>query len=357
VAVPLAQTWAVTRHVLWHKLRRTPRYAVVLMLEPLLRCNLACPGCGKIQQPPDVLRRQLTPAQCFNAAQQCGAPIVSIAGGEPLLHPQIAEIVEGLVARKKFVYLCTNAVKLEASLDQFQPDQRLTLSVHLDGPQAVHDEAVGQTGVFDRAIRAIRAALASGFRVTTNMTLFHGADVDRLRRHFDQIIELGVEGMMISPGYAYAQAPHQAGFLSRESTRELFRRLLKQRNPKWRFHQTPLFLEFLQGRYDLQCTPWGNPTYNVFGWQRPCYLLNEGHAESFTQLLETTDWTRYGQAGGHPACRDCMVHCGYEPSALDATLGTPGGLLATVRSLLGGALTEQLPSKNATTVPARWGAD
>ena len=329
--IPIAQMLAVARHVLLKKLRRESRYPLVLMLEPLLRCNLACSGCGKIQHPADVLRRELTPDQCWSAAEQCGAPIVSIAGGEPLLHPQIAEIVRGLAARRKFVYLCTNALKLEASLAMFQRTKRLVFSVHLDGPRDVHDEAVGRAGVYDIAVQAIRAARRQGFRVTTNTTLFNRVDAERIRAHFDEIMQLGVEGMMLSPGYAYSTAPDQAGFLHREQTHQFFGQLLRDRKSRWRFNQTPLFLDFLQGHLDLDCTPWGNPTYNVFGWQKPCYLLDEAYCDTFDELLATTDWDRYGHASGNPKCRDCMVHCGFEPSAVQATLGSLRGIWATLR--------------------------
>jgi len=321
--------WAVVRHILACRLRGQRRYALVLMLEPLMRCNLACAGCGKIQYPPEVLRRQLTPEQCFRAAEECGAPIVSIPGGEPLLHPQIDEIVQGLVARKKYVYLCTNALLLEKHLDRFTPSKYLAFSVHLDGPREVHDRAVCRAGVFDTAVRAIRAALDRGFRVTTNTTLFNDADPEQYRRFFDFLMDLGVEGMTISPAYPYEKAPDQEHFLHAAETVRLFRQLLRPPNRRWRFNQSPLFLEFLQGRWPLQCTPWGNPTYNIFGWQRPCYLLQEGYASSFRELLDETDWASYGPASGNPRCTDCRMHCGFEPTAVAQTFSLRG-LWATV---------------------------
>jgi hopanoid biosynthesis associated radical SAM protein HpnH len=323
--------WTVARYVLGQRLRGVKRYPIVLMLEPLFRCNLACAGCGKIQHPADILRRNLTPEECFQAAEECGAPIVSIPGGEPLLHPQIAEIVEGLVARKKYVYLCTNAIKLEESLPLFTPSKYLTFSVHLDGPREEHDRAVCRPGVFDAAIAAIRAAKQAGFRVTTNTTLYAGVDPERIRGLFDQLADLGVEGMMVSPGYSYQKAPDQDHFLHRSQTEQLFRRLLDRPSRRWRFNQSPLFLEFLKGNYDLECTPWGNPTYNVFGWQRPCYLLDEGYAATFAELIGSTEWSRYGRHSGNPKCADCMVHCGYEPTAVDRTFGSLGGFLTTAR--------------------------
>ena len=336
MGIPLSQMWTVGAYVLGKKLRGVRRYPLVLMLEPLMRCNLACAGCGKIQHPPEILRRQLTPQQCWRAADQCGAPIVSIPGGEPLLHPQIAEIVAGLVDHKKYVYLCTNALRLEQSLDQFTPSKYFSFSVHMDGPREEHDRAVCREGTYDIAVAAIRAAVRAGFRVTTNTTLFDGADPQRMHGFFDEMMALGVEGMMVSPGYQYSKAPDQEHFLRREKTQTLMRRILAKAKKSWRFNQSPLFLEFLQGNWELECTPWGNPTYNIFGWQRPCYLLDEGYCDSFQELLDTTQWNNYGYTSGNPHCRDCMVHCGYEPTAVAATFGSIKGLLATARLVLWG---------------------
>jgi hopanoid biosynthesis associated radical SAM protein HpnH len=326
----------VASYVLSQRLRGVRRYPLVLMLEPLFRCNLACAGCGKIQFPAEILRKNLSPEACWRASDECGAPVVSIPGGEPLLHPQIDEIVAGLVQRKRYVYLCTNGLKLEESLDRFKPSRYLAFSVHLDGPREEHDHAVCRQGVFDVAIDAIRAARRRGFRVTTNSTLFAGANPERMRRFFDEISELGVEGMMISPGYSYAKAPDQDHFLARHQTQQLFGTILRNVKSHWKFNHTPLFLEFLRGRWDFECTPWGNPTYNVFGWQRPCYLLDEGYCETFDELMTTTNWDKYGHTSGNPKCRNCMVHCGYEPSAVAATFGTWRGLLATARMTLFG---------------------
>jgi len=334
VGVPISQMWTVARYVLAKRLRGEKRYPLVLMLEPLFRCNLACAGCGKIQHPAEVLRRHLTLQQCFDAVEECGAPIVSIPGGEPLLHPQIDRIVAGIVERRKYVYLCTNALRLEEALPRFKPSKYLSFSVHMDGPRAEHDAAVCREGVFDTAVRAIRAALAAGFRVTTNTTLYEGADPAELRGFFDHMMSLGVEGMMISPGYSYEKAPDQQHFLRRERTQQLFRQLLAGAPRRWRFNQSPLFLEFLQGNIHLKCTPWGNPTYNLFGWQRPCYLLDEGYAATFRELMDQTDWSRYGRESGNPKCRDCMVHCGYEPTAVATTFGSLSGLLTTAQAML-----------------------
>jgi len=324
--------WTVARYVLSQRLRRREKYPLVLMLEPLLRCNLFCAGCGKIQHPASVLKKELSPEQCFQAAEECGAPIISIPGGEPLLHPKIDEIVAGLVARKKYVYLCTNALRLEASLSKFKPSKYLAFSVHLDGFREEHDRAVSREGVYDIAIRAIKAALKAGFRVTTNTTLFDHAQPERYQDFFDAMMDLGVEGMMISPGYSYPKAPTQDRFLKRNQTKNFFRRLFSRNHKmRWRFNQSPLFLDFLQGLFDLECTPWGNPTYNVFGWQKPCYLIDDGYVNSFRELMETTDWDQYGHKSGNPSCRDCMVHCGYEPSAVAATFSSWRGFLRTVR--------------------------
>ena len=331
---PLSQAFTVAQYVIRQRLRGVKRYPLVLMLEPLFRCNLACAGCGKIQFPAEILRRHLSPEQCWAAAEDCGAPIVSIPGGEPLLHPEIDQIAAGLIKQRRFIYLCTNALKLKESLPRFKPSKYLAFSVHLDGPREEHDLAVCRAGTYDVAVQAIKAALASGFRVTTNTTLFRGADPQRMREFFDDVMRLGVEGMTISPGYSYEKAPDQDHFLARRQTTELFESILRHAKRSWRFNQTPLFLEFLRGKYDLECTPWGSPSYSIFGWQRPCYLIGEGYCQSFRELMETTDWSQYGQQSGNPKCRDCMVHCGYEPSAVAATFGSLGGLARTARATL-----------------------
>ena len=334
MGIPVSQMLAVARYVMKQRVARRARYPLVLMLEPLFRCNLACTGCGKIQYPAALLKSHLSVEACLAASDECGAPVVSIAGGEPLLHPRIAEIVRGLVERRRFVYLCTNALLLEDKLDEFEPDKHLSFSVHMDGPRAEHDLSVCRAGVYDTAVAAVRAALRRGFRVTTNTTLFEGANPERMRRFFDDMMELGVEGMMISPGYSYQKAPDQEHFLRRAQSHRLFARMLESPNRAWRFNQSPLFLQFLMGKRDFECTPWGNPTYNMFGWQRPCYLLQDGYARTFRELIEDTDWSRYGHASGNPRCRDCMVHCGFEPSAIDATFGSVRGMAATVASLV-----------------------
>jgi hopanoid biosynthesis associated radical SAM protein HpnH len=338
MSVPVSQMWAVASYVVKQRLRGRRQYPLVLMLEPLFRCNLACAGCGKIQYPAQILRKHLTVEQCLRAVDECGAPMVSIPGGEPLMYPDIGRLVEELVARQRYVYLCTNAILLKEKLgeDTFRPSKYLTFSVHMDGLREEHDEAVCREGVYDQAVEGIREALRRGFRVTTNTTLFDGAAPLRVRQFFDEMMDLGVEGMMLSPGYSYAKAPDQEHFLRTARTNELFSRILANPKRRWRFNQSPLFLQFLMGKRDYECTPWGNPTFNVFGWQRPCYLLQEGYAESFQDLLETTRWERYGRRSGNERCRDCMVHCGFEATAVHETFSTWKGFRDTVTATLTG---------------------
>lgn len=324
MGISIRQAATVGAYIFRKKMQGERRYPLVLMLEPLFRCNLACVGCGKIQYPGEVLKRNMPPEECFRAAEECGAPIVTVAGGEPLMHPQIVEIVAGLVARRKFVYLCTNAILMEKHLDRFEPSPYLTFSVHLDGMRERHDQLVDRKGIFDVAVRAIGEAKRRGFRVTTNTTVFEGERPEELQEMFDLLADLRIDGMMISPGYSYASAPDQEHFLQRERTKALFREVLApmktKRGRRWVFNHSPFYLRFLMGEIDYDCTPWGNPNYNLFGWQKPCYLLNDGYAQSFRELLETTEWDKYGHQSGNPKCRDCMVHCGYEPTAvIDAT--------------------------------------
>jgi hopanoid biosynthesis associated radical SAM protein HpnH len=328
--------WTVATYVLKQRLRGRKRYPLVLMLEPLFRCNLACAGCGKIQYPGEILRKNLTPEECFKAVDECGAPIVSIPGGEPLLHPQIDEIVKGLVERKKYIYLCTNAILLEKHLDRFTPSKYLSFSVHLDGDREDHDRAVCRDGIYDVAVSAIQSAVARGFRVTTNTTLYDNTDTDGVRKMFTTLMDMKVEGMMVSPGYPYEKAPDQDHFLRTRQTQSMFRRLLDGAPKGWKFNQSPLFLEFLRGNWQLECTPWGNPTYNIFGWQKPCYLMQEGYVSTFAELMELTEWDAYGRASGNKKCQDCMVHCGYEPTAVHETFNSWKGLLRAARVTLSG---------------------
>jgi hopanoid biosynthesis associated radical SAM protein HpnH len=326
MGIPLRQQIKVGAYVLGQKLRGNRRYPLVLMLEPLFRCNLTCAGCGKIDYPAPILNRRLSVQECLDAVDECGAPIVSIPGGEPLIHKDIVQIVEGITARRKFVYLCTNALLVEKKIDQFRPSPYLTFSVHLDGLKAHHDRSVCQAGVFERAVAAISLLRARGFRVNINTTLFDGTAAADVADFFDFVSkELDVEGITVSPGYAYERAPDQEHFLNRLKTKELFRsifRVGRERAGRWRLNHSSLYLDFLAGNQQYHCTPWGNPTRNVFGWQRPCYLLGEGYAASFQELMTTTDWDQYG-TGNYEKCADCMAHCGYEPTAVADAVARP----------------------------------
>lgn len=332
MGIPISQMWTVASYVLKQRLQGRERYPLTLMLEPLFRCNLACAGCGKIQYPAHVLKMNLSPEECFKAADECGAPTIAIPGGEPLMHPEIDKIVEGLVARKKYIYLCTNALLLKEKLHLFKPSKYLSFSVHVDGQKEHHDFSVCKEGGYEVAIEGIREAVKRGFRVTTNTTLFDGTDPNSVREFFDEMMELGVEGMMLSPGYSYDKAPDQTHFLGRARTRRLFRAMLSNRKENWRFNMSPLFLEFLMGKRHYKCTPWGMPTYNVFGWQKPCYLLQDGYAETFEELMATTKWEKYGTESGNSKCANCMVHSGYEASAVHDTFNTLKGFLSTVKA-------------------------
>ena len=339
MGVPLIQQYRVGRYILSQKLKGVKRYPLVLMLEPLFRCNLACPGCGKIDYEDNILDKRLSFDECMEAVDDCGAPIVSIPGGEPLIHKEIKQIVEGIVARKKFVYLCTNALLLEKRLDDFTPSPYLTFSVHLDGLEEHHDHAVNQKGTFKRAVAAIKAAKARGFRVNVNCTLFDQMTAEECAEFFDFCTnELQVEGITISPGYAYERAPDQEHFLQRGKTKELFRQIFRLKgDKKWQFSQSTLFMDFLAGNQQYDCTPWGNPTRNIFGWQKPCYLLSEGYAKTFKELMEDTAWDQYG-TGNYEKCANCMVHCGYEPTAVTDTVKHP---LKALKVFLKGVDTEK----------------
>ena len=329
MSVPLRQQFDIALYIIKQKLKGNKRYPLVLMLEPLFRCNLACAGCGKIDYPDEILNQRLTVEQCIEAVEECGAPVVSIPGGEPLLHKEMPLIVKALVDRKVYVTLCTNALLLEKKIDQFTPSPYFNFSVHLDGGKEDHDRAVCQEGVYVRAESAVRLALSKGFRVNINATLFNNADAGRTADFFDHMMDIGLNAITVSPGYAYERAPDQEHFLSRATTKNLFRDIfrigkarVKAGKQKWRFSQSSLFLDFLAGNQSYECTPWGLPTRNVFGWQRPCYLLGEGYAGTYKELMATTDWDKYG-TGRYEKCADCMVHCGYEPTAAENAFNNP----------------------------------
>ena len=337
MAIPLLQKTLVGAYVLRQHLVGVRRYPLALMLEPLFRCNLACAGCGKIDYPGEILDQRLSVDDCLDAVDECGAPVVSIAGGEPLLHKDMAAIAAGIVARRKFVYLCTNALLMERKLGEYRPSPFFTWSVHLDGDEAMHDRSVCRAGVYRRAVAAIERAKAAGFRVNVNCTLFNDAQPDRVADFFDALNDMEVDGITVSPGYAYERAPEQQHFLTRSRTRQLFRDIFArgQGGRRWGFSQSSLFLDFLAGNRTYRCTPWGNPTRTVFGWQRPCYLLGEGYARTFRELMDETDWDAYG-TGRYEKCADCMVHSGYEASAVRDTLAHP---LAAARVALRGVAT------------------
>jgi hopanoid biosynthesis associated radical SAM protein HpnH len=335
LAVPLIQAYRVGRYIAAKKLRGVKRYPLVLMLEPLFQCNLACAGCGKIDYPKEILQKRVSLEDALRAVDECDAPMVSIPGGEPLIHKDMPQIVAGIVARKKFVYLCTNAILLAKHIEEYTPSPYLTFSIHLDGGRERHDESVCQEGVFDKAVAAIRLARGKGFRVTINCTLFSGEDPDHVAAFFDEAMGLGIEGITVSPGYSYHHAPRQDVFLGRSASKRLFREIFKRgrkkgsSRPRWTFNHSALFLDFLAGNQAYECTPWSNPTYNVFGWQRPCYLLtDEGYAPSFKSLMEDTAWENYG-VGRNPACDNCMAHCGFEGTAVDDTFSHPLKALAS----------------------------
>lgn len=315
---PMSLQLTMFKYLVTQKMKGVEKYPLVMMLEPLFACNLECAGCGKIQYPVDILRKRLTPEECWESAEECGAPIVSIAGGEPLIHPEIDRIVEGFIERGKFIYLCSNALLLEKNLHRFKPSDKLIFSIHLDGVEATHDRMVCRDGVHKTAVSAIKKAKSLGFQVMTNSTIFQGESVEEFRRFFDENMALGIDGMMISPGYAYEKAPGQELFLKNEQTKAWFREALKDwRKMGWDFNHSPFYLDFLEGKREYDCTPWGNPLRNVFGWQRPCYLQSEGgYAKTFKELLETTDWSKYGHKSGNPKCANCMTHCGFEPSSV-----------------------------------------
>jgi hopanoid biosynthesis associated radical SAM protein HpnH len=339
LGVPLIQAYKVGRYIAGRKLRGVKRYPLVLMLEPLFQCNLACAGCGKIDHPKETLQKRMTVEDGLRAVDECDAPMVSIPGGEPLIHKDMPRLVAGIVERKKFVYLCTNAILLPKHIHEYTPSPYLTFSIHLDGSRERHDESVCQEGVFDKAVTAIRLARSKGFRVTINCTLFSGEDPALVAAFFDEAMALGIEGIMVSPGYSYHHAPRQDVFLGRSASKRLFREIFKRgrsdasgkrsSRSRWSFNHSGLFLDFLAGNQAYQCTPWSTPTFNLFGWQRPCYLLtDEGHAPTFKALMEDTKWQNYG-VGRNPACDNCMAHCGFEGTAVDDAFAHPFKALKT----------------------------
>jgi len=346
LGIPVLQMAQIGSYVVWQKLTGRKRFPLVLMLEPLFRCNLACAGCGKIDYPDEILNQRISKEDCLSAIDECGAPVVVIAGGEPLLHREMPQIVEGAIAKRKFVTVCTNALLLEKNLHLYKPSRYFNWSIHLDGDEGMHDKSVCQTGVYDRAVAALEKAKAMGFRVTINCTLFSDAEPQRVASFFERVSKLGIEGITVSPGYAYERAPDQQHFLNRTKVKTLFRDIFRlgRGGKAWPFFQSTLFLDFLAGNRTYQCTPWGNPARTVFGWQRPCYLLGEGYAPTFKALMEETEWDKYG-TGRYEKCADCMVHCGFEASAVNDAFAHP--LQALKVELFGirteGAMAPELP--------------
>ena len=321
---PLQQAARIGAYVMKQQISGVKRYPLVLMLEPLFRCNLACAGCGKIDYPDEILNQRLSYEQCMEAIDECGAPAVSIAGGEPLLHRDMPRIVKGFIAKKKFVILCTNALLMKKKIDQYEPNEFFTWSIHLDGDQAMHDKSVCEDGVYQKAVEAIQLAKSKGFRTQINCTVFQGADPERLAAFFDDMKAIGCDGITISPGYAYERAPDQEHFLNRAKTKEFFRDVLKRgRGGKnWSFTNSSLFMDFLAGNQTYECTPWSMPARTVFGWQKPCYLLGEGYTKTFRELMDDTKWDDYG-VGKYEKCADCMVHCGFEGTATTDAVKNP----------------------------------
>ncbi|HEY3779065.1 MAG TPA: adenosyl-hopene transferase HpnH [Rhizomicrobium sp.] len=342
----MRQVVRVGGYIMKQHLSGRKRYPLVLMLEPLFRCNLACAGCGKIDYPDEILNQRLSYDECMQAIDECGAPVVSIAGGEPLLHRELPQIVDGFLARKKFVILCTNALLLAKKIDQFRPHPDFNWSIHLDGDKAMHDKSVCLEGTYEKAVDAIRLAKSKGFRVTINCTLFSDADPARVAAFFDEMKAIGLDGITVSPGYAYERAPDQEHFLSRERTKNIFRGIFArgEGGKKWPFSQSAMFLDFLAGNQTYHCTPWGNPTRTVFGWQRPCYLLGEGYVQTFRELMEETDWDSYG-IGNYEKCANCMVHCGFEATAVIDSVHHPlkalGVMMKGVKT--GGPMAPEIP--------------
>lgn len=340
MGIPFLQKYRVGSYILKQKILGNKRYPLVLMLEPLFQCNLACAGCGKIDYPDETLKRRLSVQECLDAVDECGVPVVSIAGGEPLIHKEMPQIVEGIIQRKKFVYLCTNALLLDDRMDDYKPSPYFTFSIHLDGNKEHHDASVCRDGVYDKVIPVIKKALERGFRVTVNCTLFQNETAEEVADFFDTATELGIEGINVSPGFSYEHAPRQDVFLQRSVSKRLFRAIFqegKKRKNSWKFNHSSLYLDFLAGNQSYQCTAWGNPTRNLFGWQRPCYLLvDEGYASSFRELMEDTNWDKYG-VGKNPKCANCMAHCGFEPTAINDTFAHP---IKAMRVSMNGPRTE-----------------
>jgi hopanoid biosynthesis associated radical SAM protein HpnH len=311
---PLKLTSRLTGYILKNKLARADKFPLVMMLEPLHACNLTCTGCGRIREYKTTISDMLTVEQCLAAAEDCGAPVVSICGGEPLLYPEIGRLVKELLKRDRHIYLCTNGMFIRKRLREFQPNSSFFFNVHLDGMEKTHDLCVERDGVFREAVEAIKAAKAAGFLVCSNTTIYKETDLYEIAELFDFLTELGVDGFMLSPAYSYASVQTRDIFMSREQIQQKFR-LACALLDRYNLMTSPIYLEYLRGERELTCTAWANPTYNPRGWKGPCYLITDNHHSTFDQFIRNTPWEKYGY-GRDPRCEDCMVHVGYEPSAV-----------------------------------------
>ena len=303
----------MTRYLIKNKLLSKDKFPLVLMLEVTHLCNLNCDGCGRIREYKDTLNKMMTLDECLSAADECPAPVVTVTGGEPLLHPEIGGIIDGLVHKGRHIYMCTNGVILEQSLSKLKPTVNLNINVHLDGLSETHDAIVGQKGVFDTATKAIKEAKLSGFRVCTNTTIYKNTDIKEIEELFTLLQSIGVDGMLVSPGFSFEDNNNDV-FMSREETNKKFQAIFNM-SKNFRIMSSPLYLRFLKGERHLPCTPWGNPTRNYHGWKSPCYMLTDKHCVTFNELMDTTDWEKF-RLRKDPRCKDCMVHCGVEPTVV-----------------------------------------
>ncbi len=309
---PFRQTIHIAKYIARKKKKGVVKFPLVLMLEPLHACNLSCSGCGRIKEYSDTASKMVPLDTCLNAAAECDAPVVSICGGEPLLYPKIKELVEGLIKQNRVVYLCTNGQILDKKLDIFRPHPFFNINIHLDGPEKTHDLIVEKIGAYKKAVNSIRLALSHGFTVCTNTTIYKQTNISEIKNFINDMIRLGVKGILLSPSYNYRDVSDQTIFLTRNEIIEKFKELgnICNRRKIW---STPLYLDFLNGKREFECTPWGNPTYNIKGWKAPCYLITDGHYKTFEEFMHRVDWRRYGP-GRDERCSNCMVHCGFEPT-------------------------------------------
>lgn len=323
---PIAQTIRVAKHISTEKRAKTERFPLVLMLEPLHACNLTCEGCGRIREYKDVMNRMLTLDECLNAVNDCRAPVVSICGGEPLIYPQIKELVEKTVEKKRVTYLCTNGTLLDKKLSLFRPNKYFNLNIHIDGMEKTHDMIVEKPGTFKKIIENIKLAKKAGFTVCTNTTVYKETEVSEIRELFELLTTLKVDGFLISPGFDYKEVEDQSVFLKRAEIQRKFREIMSF-SKKYKLWSTPLFLEFCAGLREYKCTPWGNVTYNVKGWKAPCYLITDKHYTDYKDFISSVDWNHFVQ-GKDNRCRNCMCHCGFEATA---ALEVSGSLKDTLK--------------------------